>query len=149
MERMDPTMRRFMLLGAFALLGLAAVGIASASVGRAPVVVGPQAVTVDSDAATAIASSAFEGFDADDYAGWTRHWSDAMRTAIPEEAFRAWRATVVERLGQFVSLGTPVLTSRQTGTYRWSFPVTFDRGSATVGFGFAQDGNKVEGVFVE
>lgn len=142
-------MRRFMLVGALALATLAALGFAGSSADQASLTVDAQAVTVDADAATEIASAAFDAFRAGDYDGWSHDWSEAMRSAIPEEAFQDWRSTVVEQLGEFVSLGTPVLTSRQPGTYRWSFPVDFERGTATVGFGFAQGGNEVEGVFVE
>lgn len=142
-------MRKLTLLGALVLLALAALGIASATVGRPPEAVEPQHVAVDANRATEIANGAFAAFDVGDYVGWSRDWSDAMRSAIPEEAFQGWRSSVLEQLGRYVSLGTPVLTSRQPGTYRWSFPVTFERGTATIGFGFTESGDEVEGVFVE
>ena len=142
-------MRRFVLVGAFALVGLAALGFAATSADRTPVPVDAQTVTVDADTATGIANSAFEAFEVGDYGGWSRDWSEAMRSAITEEAFHDWRTTVVEQLGGFVSIGAPTLTSRQPGTYRWSFPVTFERGTATIGFGFTEDGTEIQGVFVE
>jgi hypothetical protein len=146
---MDCTMRKFMLVGAFTLVSLAALGLAATSPDRAPAPVDARTVTVDADTATGIANAAFEAFEVGDYAGWSHDWSAAMHSAIPEQAFQDWRSTVIEQLGEFVSLGNPALTSRQPETYRWSFPVTFERGTATIGFGFAEDGSEVQGVFVE
>ncbi len=123
-------------------LGLLLAACSGASPSDAP-------PAVDERRAVEIATNALAAFNAADYAGWSRDWSDTMRTAIPQEAFQAWRASVVDQLGRFVSLGSPTRSSRQPGTYRWSFPVDFERGTATIGFAFAGGAPLVEGVFVE
>lgn len=105
--------------------------------------------TVDQARAVEIATDAFEAFNADDYAGWSRDWSTTMKSAIPEADFAAWRTSAFEQLGRYVSLGMPTRSSRKSGTYRWSFPVTFERGTASIGFAFVEGRGEVEGVFVE
>jgi hypothetical protein len=128
------------------ILGLLLAACSGAAPSEAP---SDSTPAVDESRAVDIATDAFTAFNEGDYSGWSRDWSDAMRSAIPQEAFEAWRASVLDELGRFVSLGIPERSERQPGTYRWSFPVTFERGAATIGFAFAGGGNRVEGVFVE
>lgn len=135
-------MRTLKLALAGLMLALTAVACAAPP---APVD-GPQ---IDEVRATAVARSALEAFNTADYAGWSRDWSAAMRSAIPEDAFLAWRATAMEQLGSYVALGVPQRSSREPGTYRWSFPVSFERGTATIAFAFVEGRTEVEGVFVE
>lgn len=129
--------------------GLLVLGLLVAACGSAPATSPAPTETVDEARATEIASAAFEAFNAGDYAGWSRDWSTTMKTAIPEDAFRAWRASAVEQLGSYVSLGKPTRSSKQPGTTRWSFQVTFERGTASIGFAFVDGRAEVEGVFVE
>lgn len=129
--------------------GLLALALLVAACGGTPSAPAGETQAVDQARATEIASAAFAAFNEGDYAGWTRAWSPTMKSAIPEDAFKAWRSSAVEQLGAYVALGTPTRSSRQPGTYRWSFPVTFERGTAIVGFAFADGRGEVEGVFVE
>lgn len=128
---------------AIGLLALSlAIGACASASADAP-------ATIDEARATQIAKGAFEAFNDGDYAGWTRHWSGTMKSAISEEAFGAWRSDAMAQLGRYVALGTATRSSRQAGTYRWSFAVTFERGQASIGFSFANGRDEVEGVFVE
>ena len=129
--------------------GLVALALLVAACAATPPAPPAQPQTVDQARATEIASVAMAAFNEGDYAGWSRAWSPTMKSAIPEDAFRAWRSSAVEQFGAFVQLGTPTRSSRRPGTYRWSFPVTFERGSAVIGFAFADGRDEVEGVFVE
>jgi hypothetical protein len=126
------------------ILLVASLAIAACSGVRAD---GPGAV--DEARATEIAAQALEAFNAGDYDGWSRDWSNAMKEAIGVDAFLAWRAAAMEQLGRYVSLGAATRTSRTPGTYRWTFTVRFEKGEAPLGFAFAGDGQQVEGVFAE
>lgn len=126
--------------------GLLVIGLLAAACSGTPAD-GPE--TIDDARATEIALGAFEAFNAGDYEGWSRHWSGTMKGAIPEDAFLSWRSDAMGQLGRYLSLGTPQRSSRQEGTYRWSFPVTFERGTASIGFAFVAGRDEVEGVFVE
>jgi len=127
-----------------ALVLMASLVIIACSGARAD---GPGAV--DEARATEIAAQALEAFNAGDYDGWSRDWSEAMKEAIDADAFTAWRAAAMEQLGRYVSLGAATRTSRSPGTYRWTFTVRFEKGEAPFGFAFAGEGQQVEGVFAE
>jgi Protein of unknown function (DUF3887) len=120
------------------IVALAAAIAACSSTAAAPATA-PVAPSVDEAAATEIAGAALAAFNAGDYAGWTRDWDDAMKAAIKESDFLAVRDQLMASLGRYVSLGTPTLSSRTAGTFRWTFPVTFEKASGTFWIAFRDD----------
>jgi hypothetical protein len=132
-------------LAALALaLALAACGPLSAA---APVP--PDAPSVDATKATEIAEQALDAFNSGDYASWSEHWDAAMKGAIKEADFQAARAELMGTLGSYVSHGTPTLTSKTPETFRWSFPVTFEKATATFALAFRNGTTEVTAVRFE
>lgn len=109
----------------------------------------PSEPAVDEARATAIATQAFDGFNAGDYETWSAAWSTTMKDAIKESDFLAFRDQVLAAKGRFVAIRGAEVGSRNPGAYRWTFSVEFERGTASFAFGFKGDGSKVEGVFYE
>ena len=109
----------------------------------------PSAPSVDQAAATAIADEALEALNAGDYDRWSAHWSADLKAAIKEQDFRAVRDQVLAQRGAYVALGTPVLSSATPGTFRWTFPVTFEKGSASFWIGFRDGTTQVAGLRLE
>lgn len=98
--------------------------------------------------ATALVENAIQGFAAGDYAAWSRDWSDAMKGAIPEDAFLAYRQQVIDGLGAYQSVESVALAPSDTAGYvRWVAVVNFAQGQMEFAFSFRQDGRLVEGVF--
>lgn len=103
------------------------------------------------DQATAMATHALtEGFNGGSYDAWSRDWTPAMRAAIDEEAFLAFRARAIERYGEFRAIREAKLVpGTQPGFVRWEFLCEFDRQDVTLRYGFKPDGVKIEGAFME
>lgn len=100
--------------------------------------------------AAEIATSAMEAFNAGDYAGWSRDWSAAMKGAIGEEDFLAYREQVLAQLGEFQSIESITLApGSSNGFVRWVAVTKFENGRMQFGFGFEEDGREVTGVFPE
>jgi hypothetical protein len=130
----------------FALMALAIVAILACS----PTSAAPPTTPVVTEArATEIATNALTAFNDGDYAGWTRDWSATMKNAIGESDFLAFRDQVIGTKGRFVQIDGVALGSSKPGTYRYTFTVAFEKGSANVAFAFVGDGTVVEGVHYE
>ena len=98
--------------------------------------------------AAALVENAMQGFAAGDYAAWSRDWSNAMKGAIPADAFLAYRQQVIDGLGAYHSIESVTLAPSDTAGYvRWVAVVNFARGQMEFAFSFSQDGKLVEGVF--
>lgn len=109
----------------------------------------PAAPSVDATRVTEIADVAFPALNSGDYVAWTAAWSDAMKGAIGREAFEQFRSGVIANLGAYVSHGEPTLSSVKSGTYRWTFEVTFERGTGAIAFAFYDGSTVVDGIHVE
>ncbi|HEU0236131.1 MAG TPA: alpha/beta fold hydrolase [Candidatus Limnocylindrales bacterium] len=109
----------------------------------------PGAPSVDATRVTEIADVAFPALNSGDYAAWTAAWSDAMKGAIGPDAFEQFRSGVIANLGGYVSHGKPTLSSVKSGTYRWTFEVTFEKGTGAIAFAFFDGSSVVDGIHVE
>jgi hypothetical protein len=102
------------------------------------------------DEATAIVNNAMEGYIEGDYTAWSRDWSTAMKSAIPEANFLAFREQLTGQVGRLVSIGPVEISSGvNEGFVRWSTLCNFEKGQVRFSFGFANDGKMIEGVFQE
>jgi hypothetical protein len=133
---------------AFVALLLAAVacggGPAGETVGQGPV------SALDQEEATEMAENAMDGFHAGDYAKWSRDWSDAMKGAINEDAFLAFREQLITAKGEYQSIeSVTIQSSPNEGYVRWSVVAQFENGQMRFNFTFPQDGRLIEGVFPE
>lgn len=98
--------------------------------------------------ATALAENAMQGLKNGDYAVWTRDWSAAMKGAIDEEGFLAYRRQLTEDMGAYQSLeSVNMAPGLNKGYVRWLVVANFEKGQVEFAFGFRQDGKLVEGVF--
>ncbi|HSJ28436.1 MAG TPA: hypothetical protein VLB67_09505 [Acidimicrobiia bacterium] len=97
--------------------------------------------------AMAMAENALVAFNADDYTAWSRDWSEAMRSAIGEEAFHGFRSEFHSVLGDYRSISAAVGgQGANAGTYRWTFDVEFENGPYQLVFGFKEGSPLIEGV---
>ena len=98
----------------------------------------------------AMAENALEAFNTGDYDVWTRDWSEVMRSAIDAEAFHAFRSQFHTSLGDYVAIrGVEGGPGADSGTYRWTFDVEFDKASYKMWIGFREDSPLIEGVSFE
>lgn len=105
---------------------------------------------VTEEQVTEMADRALEAYNTGDYADWSRDWSGAMKAAIDEDAFIAFRDQFHAVLGDYVRI-TAVTGSEgsASGTYRWTFDVEFENAPYRVWFGFRKDSPQIEGVTFE
>jgi hypothetical protein len=108
----------------------------------------PSGVLVTEADAIEMAGSALTALNDGDYDGWSEHWSDAMKSAIGEDAFLGFRDQVLATNGAYRSIADVTLSSVEPGTYRYTFTVAFERGEAEIAFAFVDGGHLIEGVFV-
>lgn len=137
---------KHLILRTLAITALVTSIAACSTVGAAPVTSEPP---VDEAAATAIAINAFEGYNAGDYATWTRDWSTLMTGAIKERDFVAVREQLMERIGRFVAIESVAYSESKPGVHRYTFTVRFEKATAPVWFGWFTGSPKVEGVKFE
>ena len=133
----------------FALAAIAVLAIGAYSLTNTTTAAAPAERAVGEVQATEIATNALNGLNAGDYAAWTRDWSESMKSAIKEADFLAFRDQLVAAKGKFVAIDDVTVASNKPGTYRYSFTVAFEQGTATLGFSFVGDSPKFEGVFYE
>lgn len=111
---------------------------------------GNVASPVTEEQATAIADNALRGFNQRDYSAWARDWSEAMKTAIGEEAFYAFRDQYHAELGDYVAIreatGAP---GENPGVYRWTFVVDFENDAYQMYLAFKEGSPLVEGIHFE
>ena len=112
------------LFGWIALIILLVAGVACA--GSSPTDgSAPTSVFTQVEAA-ALVENAMQGFASGDYAAWSRDWADAMKGAIPEDAFLAYRQQVIDGLGAYQSIESVVIAPSDTAGYvRWVAVVNF------------------------
>ncbi len=97
-----------------------------------------------------IALNALEAWNAGDYAGWSRDWSPALKTAVRAGDFDVFRDRYVERYGScFAITHSQANPSRRIGYTRWDFDVECQSGRLRFTFAFAEAGEQVESVYVE
>jgi hypothetical protein len=105
---------------------------------------------VTEEQAVAMAANALEAFNRGDYAAWSKDWSEAMKTAIDEDAFLDFRQEYRAALGDYVSIedvdGAP---GSSAGVYRWTFDVAFEKADYRMWFGFVEGSPLIEGVSFE
>jgi hypothetical protein len=142
-------MTRTRTLLAIVALALVAATAAACGTGAAAQPSVPASPQVDAAAATAIAEQALDAFNTGDYANWSAHWDESMTSAIDEAAFLAAREELMATTGRYVAHDAPTLSSHVPGTYRWTFPVTFERQAATFWISFRVDSPLVVGVRFE
>lgn len=122
--------------------------IASACGSSAPQ--GEAVSVLSQEEATAIVENAMQGLADGDYAAWSRDWSEAMKSAIPEKAFLDYRNQLTAQYGQFVSIeSVTVEPGKKQGYIRWAAVCNFENGRIKFNFSFANDGRLIEGVLPE
>lgn len=122
--------------------------LASACGGSAPE--GEAVSVLSQEEATAIVENAMQGLADGDYAAWSRDWSEAMKSAIPEKAFLDYRSQLTAQYGQFVSVeSVTVEPAKKQGYVRWAAVCNFENGRVKFNFTFANDGRLIEGILPE
>lgn len=102
------------------------------------------------DEAIVIIDSAMKAFNTGDYATWSRDWDNAMKTAIKDADFQAYRSLVVDQIGAYISLDSvDILPGLNDGYVRWAAVAKFEKGRIKFIFGFLNDGREIKGVFPE
>lgn len=129
--RAVPKVTRLAALVVFAVGVLAACGTGAAA---QPSI--PSSPQVDATAAARMLDAALKGYNDGSYGTWTADWSDDMKAAIGEKDFAAVREQLMSSYGRYVSLSAPEISSHAPGTYRWTFRVAFEKGSATLWIAF-------------
>lgn len=129
------------------LIAVAAVVIVLAACGATSTSVGSP---ISEEDAVQMAENALEAFNGGDYAAWSRDWSETMKSAIDEEAFLSFREQFHAALGDYTAItdvtGAP---GADSGTYRWTFDVQFERDDYRMWFGFKEGSRLIEGVSFE
>lgn len=129
-----------------AIAGLAFAGLSLLACSSSPDPAATITPSVDETTVTEMARNALDGFNAGDYAAWSRDWSDTLRGAIDEAAFLAFREQAAAQFGEYLSIEDTSLTSVKPGTHRWVFNVRFEKATATLSFGFVDGRTAIEGV---
>ncbi|HET7726193.1 MAG TPA: DUF3887 domain-containing protein [Candidatus Limnocylindrales bacterium] len=132
---------RFLVMAGLLVAALTVAACSSGSV-PAPMV----QADVDEARATEIATNALDALNRGDYAAWSRDWNDAMKAAIKEADFQAFRASVLEGLGRYVEIKGADYGSYSPGTYRWTFTIAFEKGEGKLGFAFNAGDPRVGGL---
>ncbi len=105
---------------------------------------------VTENQAVEMAERALEGFNDGDYAAWSGDWSPAMKAAIDESAFLAFRDQAHALLGDYVEItGVTGAAGSDPGTFRWTFDVQFERGPYRMWLGFKEGSSLIEGATFE
>lgn len=137
------------LVGRRARLGLimGLLLLVLAACGREPQ---PATSTLNEEQATAIGTAAMAGFARGDYAAYTKHWSAAMKSAISEADFLAFREQVLAENGNYVSISSVEMVPGQSaGVVRWVFTCTFEKATMQFAFAFEDGGDEIIGAFAD
>ncbi len=116
-------------------LALAAVGLAAAC---APAASGPVTSALTEAEAAAIGENALAALNAGDYAAWSRDWDEALKSAINEEAFLAYREQVLEAAGR-----------PRADSVRWVLTCQFEKAKVRFIMAFPADGKRMNTVMTE
>lgn len=101
---------------------------------------------ISEDQAIEMAEDALQALNDGDYAGW----SETMKSAIDEQAFRALREQVQAQLGDYVAIKSAMGGPGESpGFFRWTFQVEFEQSDYGMWFGFKQGSPLIEGVQLE
>ena len=133
------------------VIALAGLGLAASACGAAaPAAAGPVTSTLTEAQAREAGENAFQALNSGDYAAWSRDWSAAMKAAISEQDFLAWREQVVQSQGQYQAITAlelqPGLDERY---FRWVYTLQFEQGSGRITLSFLKEDNRIVGVFPE
>lgn len=110
----------------------------------------PVGSPVSEEQAMEMADNALQAFNTGDYAGWSRDWSETMKSAIDEQAFLAFREQAQAQLGDYVAIKSAAGSPGETaGFYRWTFQVQFEQADYGIWFGFKEGSPLIEGVQFE
>lgn len=110
----------------------------------------PLASPVSEEQAIEMAENALQGFNNGDYEAWSRDWSDAMKSAIDEDAFLVFRDQFHAQLGDYTDLiEVSGDQGADPGTYRWTYDIQFEDGAYRMWFGFKEGSTLIEGVTFE
>ena len=128
-------------------LALAAVGLAAAC---APAASGPVTSALTEAEAAAIGENALAALNAGDYAAWSRDWDEALKSAINEEAFLAYREQVLEAAGQYQeTLSIDMSPSPRADSVRWVLTCQFEKAKVRFIMAFPADGKRMNTVMTE
>jgi Protein of unknown function (DUF3887) len=140
------TIRSVLVLAALALSTLIA-GCGSRPADSDPQ---PTSAAVNRQEASAMAEDLLAGFNAGDYAAFSRDWSPALKDGITEPGFAAFRDELMGTNGAFESISNVTLTEADTpGHVKYVFATEFDKGPVTVTITLQRDRDQIEGIFME
>jgi Protein of unknown function (DUF3887) len=140
------TIRSVLVLAALALSTL----IAGCGSSTAEYDAEPTSVAVNEQEASAMAEDLLAGFNAGEYAAFSRDWSPALKDGITEPGFVAFRDELMSTNGTFVSISDVTLTEADTpGHVKYVFATEFDNGPVTLTITLKRDQEQIEGVFME
>jgi hypothetical protein len=110
----------------------------------------PASAAVNEQEASAMAEDLLAGFNAGDYAVFSRDWSPALKAGITEPGFAAFRDELMDTNGAFESISNVTLTEADTpGHVKYVFATEFDEGPVTVTITLQRDRDQIEGIFME
>jgi hypothetical protein len=110
----------------------------------------PTSAAVNEQEASAMAEDLLAGFNAGDYAAFSRDWSSTLKDGITEPGFVAFRDELMSANGTFVSISDVTLTEADTpGHVKYVFATEFDNGPVTLTITLKRDQEQIEGVFME
>ena len=110
----------------------------------------PASAVVSEQEASAMAEELLAGFNAGDYAAFSRDWSPALKDGITEPGFAAFRDELMSTNGAFVSISDVTVSEADTpGHVKYVFATEFDKGPVTLTITLKQDRDLIEGVFME
>lgn len=99
--------------------------------------------------ARAMAGSALSAMSRGDFAGYSRDWAPAMKAAITEADFAAWRAGILQMTGGYLAINRAVLDRANTpGDVTWVFDVACEKGVFRYTLTFKKDDDKIAGAFL-
>lgn len=110
----------------------------------------PTSAVVSEQEASAMAEDLLAGFNAGDYAAFSRDWSPALKDGITEPGFAAFRDELMSTNGAFVSISDVTVSEADTpGHVKYVFATEFDEGPVTLTITLKHDRDQIEGVFME
>jgi hypothetical protein len=110
----------------------------------------PTSAAVNEQEASAMAEDLLAGFNAGDYAAFSRDWSPALKGGITEPGFVEFRDELMSTNGTFISISDVTLSQADTpGHVKYVFATEFDKAPVTLTITLRRDRNQIEGIFME
>jgi hypothetical protein len=106
----------------------------------------PAALT--DDEVNVLAENILTALDNNDYAAFSRDFSDEMKKALPEEQFKGLADMLHAHSGKFVSAGSSSLSNKQ-GFAIYQIPCEYEHEEVLVTIVFRINGKNVEGLFFD